>query len=70
MVDVKNAAPDVENLENKSEERNATEHHVRQIVKESQEKQLQVRAALADFFFVTALQPFLKRRRRLLGPRF
>ena len=41
MVDVRNVTADVENLQNKSEQRDATEHHVRQIAEQCADKKPQ-----------------------------
>ena len=58
MVDVKNALADVENFKDEGEERNAGEHHVWEIAHERDEKELNVGAVFAEFFFRSFLEPF------------
>ena len=62
MIDIENVATDVENLQDKREERNAAEHHVRQIVEERADKKPHFRSVFAHFFFGPRLEPLLEGR--------
>src|SRR5207247_9434583 len=60
MVDIKNAFAQIKNFEDEGEERDAAEHHVREIADHGDKEQLKVRSVLAELLFGMALNPFLK----------
>ena len=60
VIYVEEALPDVEDLQNKGEERNTTEHHCREIADDGDEKNLQVHAILANLFFNAVVDPLLE----------
>ena len=57
MVDVKNVTPDVENFQNKREERNTAEHHVRQIAEQRADKKPHLCSVLAHLLFRARFDP-------------
>ena len=60
VIYVEEALPDVEDLQNKGEERNTTEHHCREIADDGDEKNLQVHAILANLLLDALIHPFLE----------
>ncbi len=64
VIDVKNPAAEIQNLQHECEQRNTTQHHVGQVAEERTNKKLQFRSAFAELFFGMPLQPLLERRGR------
>src|SRR6185312_10274129 len=60
VIDVKNVATKVENLQDKSEEWNTAEHHVRQIANQRADKESHFRAVFAHLLLRARFQPFAK----------
>ena len=60
VVDVKNAPPDVENFQNKIEERDTAEHHIRQIVEECRDKESHSCSMLTHLFLGSSFDPALE----------
>ena len=62
MVDIKNAATKIENFQNKSEQRDTAQHHVRQVAEECGDEESELRSMLAEFFFCARFEPAFERR--------
>ena len=60
MVDVKNAAADVENFQDEGEQRDTAKHHVRQIAQERADKQPHLCSVLAHLFLGSPFNPALE----------
>ena len=60
MIDIKDLAADVEELQHQCKERNAAKHHVGEIADQRFDKQLQVRAPFTNLFPGVCLYPFLE----------
>src|SRR5215471_11111662 len=61
MIDIEETPPDIENLQHKSEQRNAAQHHVRQVTKERGDKESHLRSVFAHLFLGPRLNPVLER---------
>src|SRR5215831_960846 len=61
MIDIKKTAPDVEHFQHKSEERNATQHHVGQIAEQGADKEPHLCPVFPHLLFRPAFNPALKR---------
>src|SRR5205814_6074592 len=66
VLDVKAFLPEIKNFQNESEERNAEEHHGRQVAPESFHEKLRLGAVLADLVFDPFLHPYFERSLRSL----
>ena len=62
VFDVETFLAHIKNLQDEREDRDAEEHHRGEIAPERFEKQLRLRAALADLFLNSLLHPFFERR--------
>jgi hypothetical protein len=60
MVDIKNVAADVEDFQNKSEEGDTAEHHVRQIAEECADKKSHFRSMFAHLLLCSRFDPTLE----------
>src|SRR5205807_4867407 len=60
MIDIKNVATKVEDFQNKSEERDAAEHHVRQIAEECADKKSHFCSVFTHFVLGPCFEPALE----------
>ena len=61
MVDIKNVPAEVEDFQNKSEERDTAEHHVRQIAEECADKEPHFCSVLTHLFLGSRFDPTFER---------
>ncbi len=61
MIDVKSMTTEIENFQNKREERDAAEHHVRQIAEQGADKKPHLCSVLTHFVLGPRLDPLLER---------
>src|SRR5262245_1463067 len=61
MVDIEETPPDIENFQHKSEEWDATQHHVGQVAEQGADKKAHFRSLFAHFFLGPRLNPALER---------
>src|SRR6266498_2838244 len=60
MVDIKDVPPDIKNLQDEREQRDAAKHHVREVAKERRDKQSHLCSMLAHFFLGSPFDPALE----------
>jgi hypothetical protein len=61
MIDVESVATDIENFQDKREERDTAKHHVRQIAEERADEEPHFRSVLTHFVLGPRLDPLLER---------
>ena len=62
VIDIKDPAADIENLQHNRKERDTAKHHVGQIADERFDKQLEVSPVFANLLFSASFYPALERR--------
>ena len=62
MVDIEETAPDIENFQHKSEERDAAQHHVGQVAEQGADKKPHFRSVFTHLLFRPTFDPAFKRR--------
>ena len=62
MVDIEETAPDIENFQHKSEERDAAQHHVGQVAEQGADKKPHFRSVFTHLLFRPSFDPAFKRR--------
>ena len=60
MIDIENAAPNIQNLKDEGKEWDATQHHVRQIADNGHKKQLRLATMFSDLFLGLGFYPSFK----------
>src|SRR5438045_9652786 len=64
MVDIENTSADIEKFQNKSEEWDAAQHHVRQVAEEGADKKPHFRSVFTHLLFRPTFDPAFKGRGR------
>src|SRR5438067_8688897 len=61
MIDIEETAPDIEKFQNKSEERDAAQHHVGQVAEQGADKKSHFRSLFTHLLSCPTFDPALKR---------
>src|SRR5512132_2631595 len=60
MVDIEETAPDIENFQHKSEQRDAAQHHVGQVAEQSADEKPHFCSVFTHFLFRSSFDPAFK----------